>query len=314
MSSEFDRDFLFQQFPVDEEPFDFSAFCNDGDYVIDPVLEAQTFDFPAADAGNEPFDPDASSAIALEPNQASLHVGQSAALAGPSQSDSAGALGDERSPPNTINMAITTAESAPLGPPYKCTEANCRSKAQFKNLSQFQQHLQNIHQEPLLCTWPGCTYRRPFGKECDLERHAESKHGAIRSHICPYESCSAHFDGFKRKDKLLKHLRETHPQVQCQQTHCSAVICDIEQQSHIEEAHGPFECALGHCQFSPPSNFTKVLLGRHLVTHHKISYDTKTTIIARMQCFNSTTITSKHLPANARKPHWEKCSVCEAME
>lgn len=74
-----------------------------------------------------------------------------------------------------IDTAISSAGN-PLGPPYKCTEANCRSKALYKTLSQFRQHVRNIHQEPLLCTVLGCTHKRPFGKQADLNRHVMSKH------------------------------------------------------------------------------------------------------------------------------------------
>jgi hypothetical protein len=208
---------------------------------------------------------------------------------------------------NTTDTAISSA--APPGPPYKCTEANCRSKAQYKTLSQFRQHVRNIHHQPLLCTRPGCTHRKPFGKESDLDRHVRSKHEATISFFCGDESCPAHVDGFKRKDKLLKHLREDHPQVQCTRTHCSATVADFQQQSHMEEAHGPFECALGHCRTSLPSNFTRIQLERHLKGHHKMSYDCILGIRSRMM--SDLDVRSEHLPRDSRRSRWEKCSICE---
>lgn len=208
-----------------------------------------------------------------------------------------------------MGTAISSA-GTPLGPPYKCTEANCRSKALYKTLSQFRQHVRNIHQEPLLCTVLGCTHKRPFGKQADLNRHVTSKHETTISFFCDDESCPAHIDGFKRKDKLLKHLREDHPQVQCTQTHCSATVADFQQQSHMEEAHGPFECALGRCRSSPPSNFTRAQLERHLKDHHKMSYDCIVGIKLRMQS-SDLDVRSDHLLISPGKADRMKCSVCE---
>ncbi|CAG9951344.1 unnamed protein product [Clonostachys rosea f. rosea IK726] len=136
MSSEFDRDMDFFQYfhGDDQERFDFNEYCNTGDYTIDQALEAHTLDHPAADASNVFFDPDASVGV-LEPNQASLHEGQSAMLPGSNQSelehlqfkhsgittDMAIASSGSYPPPwdicssNTTNTAISSA--APPGPP-----------------------------------------------------------------------------------------------------------------------------------------------------------------------------------------------------
>ncbi|CAH0052370.1 unnamed protein product [Clonostachys solani] len=331
MSSEFDHDMdFFEHFHgFDQEPFDFSEYCNDADYEIDSALEAQTLDHPATDAGGQLCDPDASAGV-LEPNQASLHEGPSAILPRSNQSElvlgtnidtavlpnhlHSGGMNEGEvaaagsAPPSHPNMIGTAAASS--APPYKCTETDCRSKAKFKTLSQFRQHVRNIHQQPLLCTVPGCTYPRPFGKESDLIRHMMSKHEATSLFTCPDESCPGHFDGFKRQDKLLKHLREHHPQVQCQQTHCSAVVADCQQQSHIEEAHGSFQCAIGPCLSSPPSNFTLIQLKRHLKAHHKLSPRYTDYLTSDMGWYQSGTIKSEDLPDNPRKPRWEICSIC----
>lgn len=200
------------------------------------------------------------------------------------------------------------------------SSSDCHYKAEFRTPSQRRQHVQNIHQHPLLCTIPGCTYRRPFGRVSDLTRHVRSVHEAARGHICPYESCPAHTDGFKRQDKLRKHLRENHPRVQCQQAHCYAIVSGAEQQSHIEEAHGSYECAIGLCQFSPASHFRMDQLKRHLRVHHKMSWDACLNVMAKLQVSDSTTVRSEHLSNSNRKVEWEKCSVCvpqqtaEAME
>ncbi|CAH0027885.1 unnamed protein product [Clonostachys rhizophaga] len=304
MSSEFDRDMYFFQYfhGDDQEPFDFNEYCSTGDYLIDPTIEAQTLDHPAAVSGNECFNPDASVGV-LEPNQASLHERQSAVVPGSNQSESTYA----------DDMRIdSTGSPPPPGPPYKCTEANCKSKAQFKNLSQFRQHVRNKHQQPLVCTVPGCPRKQPFGRQTDLNRHVKTqhKHEATEIFLCADESCPAHVHGFERKDKLLKHLREQHPQVQCTQTHCSAIVADFQQQSHMEQAHGPFECALGHCRSSPPSKFTRVGLKQHLKKHHKLSHDGILGISTRMES-SDLDVRSEHLLDGLRRAKWEKCSVCE---
>lgn len=193
---------------------------------------------------------------------------------------------------------------------HRCTEPNCHSKVEFKTPSQLRQHVQNIHRHPLLCTVSGCTYRRPFGRASDLTRHVRSVHEAACGHICPYKSCPAHTRGFKRQDKLRKHLRENHPCVQCQQAHCSAIVSGAEQQSHIEKAHGPYECAIGLCRFSPASHFGIDQLERHLRVHHKSHCVASFDAIRAMQRSGSTTIRSEHLPDRMKKVEWEKCSVC----
>ncbi|CAG9951354.1 unnamed protein product [Clonostachys rosea f. rosea IK726] len=328
MSSEFDRDMDFFQYfhGDDQERFDFNEYCNTGDYTIDQALEAHTLDHPAADASNVFFDPDASVGV-LEPNQASLHEGQSAMLPDPTNRNWRHLQFKHSRNHDRYGNCFFWVLPAAVGhllqqhnqhgnflccsarPPYKCTEANCRSKAQYKTLSQFRQHVRNTHHQPLLCTRPSCTHRRPFGKESDLDQHVRSKHEATISFFCGDESCPAHVDGFKRKDKLLKHLREDHPQVQCTKTHCSATAADLQQQSHMEEAHGPFECALGHCRTSLPSNFTRIQLERHLKGHHKMSYDCIVGIRTRMM--SDLDVRSEHLLRHPRKSRWEKCSICE---
>ncbi|PTB44730.1 hypothetical protein M441DRAFT_44757 [Trichoderma asperellum CBS 433.97] len=148
--------------------------------------------------------------------------------------------------------------------------------------------------QPATLTNPGQS--EPFGRTSDLTRHVRSVHEAACGHICPYESCPAHTDGFKRQDKLRKHLREYHPRVQCQQAHCCAIISGAEQQSHIEEAHGPYECAIDQL--------------KHLQVHHKMSWDACACVIVRLWRSGSTTVRSEHLSNSNRKAEWEKCSVC----
>lgn len=188
----------------------------------------------------------------------------------------------------------------------KCMEPNCSSKATFKSPGQLEQHVRNIHRHPLLCTWPGCSYTKPFGKQSDLDRHVKTKHHGARD-TCPFEDCQAHVDGFSRKDKLQAHLRDKYPMLRCQQSHCRATILDGDQQSHMEQAHGDFECALGSCQSAPLSHFTKSNLKRHLRIHHRLTYDPLLATMKRLdQAPRETRVSIQHISTRKLKD----CSIC----
>ncbi|KAK1753666.1 hypothetical protein QBC47DRAFT_46740 [Echria macrotheca] len=182
----------------------------------------------------------------------------------------------------------------------------------------FRQPTQSTNRNSLVCPTPGCSYRKPFNKKSDLNRHLRSVHLATYEE-CPYEDCSK---AFKRKDKLKKHLRECHPQVRCLLHHCSADIADIYQEHHQDTEHGDVECALGLCKDSPPSRFTQPALKRHLRKHHGLGplgwwgefllWDRVTRSVGKA-------FTNEHfmwLQSKERKwrPTWEECSVCLARQ
>jgi hypothetical protein len=155
----------------------------------------------------------------------------------------------------------------------RCTWPNCLSKAIFKSPGQLKTHLFNIHATPLVCAEPKCTYEKPFRNQHDLRRHAATAHGETGSHKCPIEDCDASTEGFARKDKLLKHIRQEHENVRCTYNHCSAVVLATQTASHLSQYHGDLECRLGGCRNSPASKFTKLTLTRHLRRDHSISFD-----------------------------------------
>ena len=182
----------------------------------------------------------------------------------------------------------------------------------LKTPKQLEQHLENIHRNPLVCSTLGCSHRKPFGKQSDLNRHIRSVHLATYDHDCPYEDCS---QAFKRQDKLKKHLRECHPQVRCLLHHCSATIPDIQREVYQAEAHGTYECALGLCKDNPSSRFSWVAFRRHLRLHHKMSLRLADATWMQMSEFGEKTFTVQYIRNwQARYPKslssWSECSVC----
>jgi hypothetical protein len=69
-------------------------------------------------------------------------------------------------------------------------------------------------------------------------------------------------------------MREEHDNVRCTLNHCGASILDGEQESHIKDAHGDYECALSACEGGLPSRFTKEAARLHLISAHKMDRDT----------------------------------------
>jgi hypothetical protein len=69
-------------------------------------------------------------------------------------------------------------------------------------------------------------------------------------------------------------MREEHDNVRCTLNHCGASILDGEQESHIKDAHGDYECALSACGDGLPSRFTMEAARLHLVSAHKMDRDT----------------------------------------
>jgi hypothetical protein len=162
--------------------------------------------------------------------------------------------------------------------PVKCSWPKCSSKVVFKHKYLLKAHLANIHVEPLHCTVAGCTYGEPFGKKYDLRRHVAAVHGDSR-YFCTVESCESSTIGFARKDKLVKHMRENHDNVRCSLNHCGSVLLDGEQESHLQNSHGTYECAFGACKHGLPSHFSKETLRLHLISVHNVYRETATSIL-----------------------------------
>jgi hypothetical protein len=153
--------------------------------------------------------------------------------------------------------------------PTTCGWPNCSSSRVFKAKYALNEHITNIHVAPLSCSIPGCSVWR-FGKKSDLKRHVATVHGKS-GFFCPIESCKAITIGFPRKDKLVKHMREEHDNVRCSLNHCGRVIPDGQQEFHVQNCHGDWECALMACQHGRPSHFTLRAIRLHLKNVHKMN-------------------------------------------
>jgi hypothetical protein len=149
-----------------------------------------------------------------------------------------------------------------------CIWPNCFSKVLFKSPSSLRTHINNIHLYPLVCTVPQCSHTSPFGKQHDLNRHISTIHNPTGAHTCPVETCDRNIDGFSRKDKLIKHMREAHVNFRCLLNHCSVTVVENQMESHIQEAHGDYECDFGACGNAAASRFLWTSLQRHLRKVH----------------------------------------------
>lgn len=185
----------------------------------------------------------------------------------------------------------------------KCDWPNCHSKAIFKSFSSLKTHTLNIHVSPLVCTLPQCSYKKPFGKMYELLRHNATIHGN-HYHKCPVEGCEA---GFSRKDKMLNHIREKHNTLKCPYNHCSVTVLETEEELHLRQFHGDFECAIGACETGLKSLFLEVGLKRHLRKCHGISYDPIETIMSQTHGSVDRTARSKLRSA------WKDCVLCSAQ-
>ena len=191
---------------------------------------------------------------------------------------------------------------------HQCTVRNCRIESETAD--QLAKHLRLDHK---LCPIRGCKYVKPFGKQSDLNRHLRTVHESYRVHLCPYEDCPAHATGYKRKDKLKKHLKDKHRLVRCQQAHCAAVIYDVEQQAHIEQKHGPLECGLGSCRSAGPSHFNEETLGLHLSADHGVFYDDYSSIVSRACRSDTKTVQLRHL-TEFQELGLLNCSLCQTQQ
>jgi hypothetical protein len=195
--------------------------------------------------------------------------------------------------------------------PRGCNWPDCPSRATFKSPSSLKSHIFNIHIGPLVCTYPQCTYPNPFGKQCDLRRHIETVHKPSSSHTCPVESCEANINGFARKDKLLNHIREQHDNLRCPYNHCHATVLETEQDAHLQQFHGSFECALGACEKGPASCFLEVGLRRHLRRHHNMTADPIGTLMVYVKRTEDHTARSIHI---VRLRKWKDCPTCSEAQ
>jgi len=224
-------------------------------------------------------------------------------------------------------------------PGTRCLWEGCTSKATFSNLAKFKAHLKNIHTEPLLCQIPRCSHKKPFRHPGDLERHvATIHHRDVRPYICPFENCNSEVKTFARKDKLLKHIRDTE--------HSGDMFCVFPHRvdyhpgrfagfktrqeivAHFKERHSavalehtpphdrPFRCALGLCALSSRSERWPLrALKEHLETCHDLTlYFWRIFNIAKKED-DTYILRPEHLQELERLDpqeefNWLECTIC----
>ena len=175
-------------------------------------------------------------------------------------------------------------------PPSRCTWKGCASKALFHSRAAYQLHLKRIHTEPLLCSVPRCKHKKPFRNQGDLERHSSTAHSDVRPYLCPFDSCEAQMKAFARKDKWLKHIRDTehYGDMFCPYPHCiewqapksTGFATRNEIIAHFRSFHckhvlrgwkGPYACKLGLCTInSTNEHWGGNALDMHLKSCHGI--------------------------------------------
>ena len=131
-------------------------------------------------------------------------------------------------------------------------------------------HLENIHIHPLVCDETECTVKKPFGRAPDLRRHRFTVHGDQLKVECPVPECGT----TTRKDKMLEHTRKYHRRLQCTHNHCAKTVVEGQEEAHVQEQHGLYECALGACEGRPKSYFLLTTLRLHARYHHGLETHT----------------------------------------
>lgn len=159
-------------------------------------------------------------------------------------------------------------------PSQPCSWHGCPSKARHKAAKQFEDHLNNIHINPLVCTVEGCKHKTPFRGKADLQRHINSVHINGIKAKCPFRKCASEGRDFSRKDKLVLHLRVIHDTDPCPFAHCMVVLDPRKDSTaqHFSKLHGDFECALGSCK-AHVSQFCESGFLEHLQLDHKMAWE-----------------------------------------
>jgi hypothetical protein len=160
-------------------------------------------------------------------------------------------------------------------PNKRCPWPGCSSKALHKTPKFLDDHLNNIHINPLICTRDDCKYKKPFPRKSDLQRHIDSVHMGTTRIRCPYPSCEHKKMQFCRRDKWFLHLRDHHKTELCPYAHCQSrrdPPCNEDADKHIGKAHSVYECALRSCNGSV-SQFSDCGLLEHLQVDHRLTWE-----------------------------------------
>lgn len=187
-----------------------------------------------------------------------------------------------------------------------CEWPKCTSKALFKTAKLLANHTLNVHVEPLVCTVPSCSHKKPFGKKCDLLRHIRTIHTIGLTYKCRVHGCDANVTGFSRRDKMLQHMREMHTLLKCGYNHCSAEVLEAETASHLQQSHGNLECAIGDCKNAHKSYFRADSLLKHLRTSHSIPRAFTSNMLLNAQLSADKTVLEHFGPGEG----WKACKSC----
>lgn len=195
-------------------------------------------------------------------------------------------------------------------PSSKCSWYRCSSKACHKDLKSFENHLNNIHVNPLVCTVESCTHGKPFRGKPDLQRHIDTAHG-LKRFRCRFEYCGLYKKQFSRKDKWMSHVRDFHDTQPCPYDHCRWEVSNTFSESlakHLGKTHGNFECALKVCKGSV-SHFSEKALAEHLQVCHNIGWNQVLRAKDAAKATGVFVLGVEHIPA-----HTEvfQCSHCSA--
>ena len=184
----------------------------------------------------------------------------------------------------------------------RCTWQGCTTKAKHKSEKLFEQHLVNIHINPLVCTVKHCKHTKPFRGNHDLQRHIATAHAGKSKYHCPFNFCSVADKGFPRKDKWIKHLQDHHRTEPCPYAHClddTFVACQEKTTAdHIAKTHGIFECGLGSCE-EKVSGFSDAALSEHLQVAHDMDWAFVLKAREHAKEMRNSTLRFEHLSENA---------------
>jgi uncharacterized Zn-finger protein len=190
-----------------------------------------------------------------------------------------------------------------------CQWHACKRKTKaFQTLGALNKHLKD-HVKDHWCSYEGC--REAFARGSDLMRHERTKHSEERAFPCPVDGCTT--DGFPRKDKLDRHIRERHTVFRCDLAHCDALAAvESEMEDHFTRCHTGdklYECSMGGCD-GTSSKFSSDTLRRHLRRHHNLSDRTAVQFVHRAEQLKRLAPTDSWAPSWIRFGPCNQCVIC----
>jgi hypothetical protein len=199
----------------------------------------------------------------------------------------------------------------------RCTLDGCKTKTIFKTERSYNNHLNNIHLKPLLCSVPRCSYKKPFRNRSDLNRHKATRHSNERPYECPYPTCESETKRFARKDKWLHHIRETQHlnDAFCPYAHCSSMTeftSRKEISKHFNKVHSVYGvderprtyfCSLGACAETIDEHWGEDQLKTHLEACHGLPKN-------RFLIWSLNGGTERTVYCVSDELQWHDCTIC----